>query len=177
MTAAPQRPVEPLAPMKRLGDALREGNDPTPEQIATRDHVLEIALAWQAGDLGMDGVRDLCSGFERWQAVRFADPSHEGYAALLRMIDLMVAGDSGILHTNHGIVVSEELHQGHVLATTNADGKRVWVWPMCFIHGEPLYPPVHLPHGEERRRIEEAIMARYEAYRDEKKKARQGRQE
>lgn len=153
-------------PMQRLGDLMRQ--EPDAAQAETTQHVIEVAESWQRGDLSLDAVRGLCSGFERWQATRFADPTTAGYAALRALVEALVAADPGVLLTVHGIVVSEERFAGSVKVVTNYRGQRVSVWPLCWIDGEPHYPPVHLPPGEERREFERALQSRYEAYRKAK---------
>lgn len=50
-------------------------------------------------------------------------------------------------------------------------GEVAWVSPLYWMHGEPYYPPVHLPPGEERREREAAMNAAYQDYRDAKKKS------
>lgn len=152
--------------MQRLGDLMHQ--EPDAEQAETTRHVLEIAVSWQCGDLSLDAVHGLCSGFERWQAIRFADPTSEGYAALRALVEALVAADPGVLRTVHGIVVSEERFAGSVKSVTNYRNQRVMVWPLCWIDGEPHYPPVHVPPGEERREFERALQSRYEAYRKAK---------
>lgn len=64
----------------------------------------------------------------------------------------------------------QELHDMDAKVMTNYAGDRVMVFPLCHMHGEPVYPPVHLPPGEKRREAEAAINARYKEYRDAKKK-------
>ena len=158
--------------MQRLGDLLHQ--EPDAAQREVLNHVLDVALAWRRGELGLDAVNGLCSGYERWQAMRFADQTSEGYAALRALVDQCVLSSRGILRTNHGIVLGAELHHDGVKQTTNWAGKRVFVWPLYWMDGEPYYPPVHLPPGEERREIERVMNLTYEAY-WKAKKAKEGR--
>jgi hypothetical protein len=159
------------ATMQRLGDLLHQ--DPNPVQAEATNHVLDIALAWYAGQLSLSAVRDLCTGFERWQAMRFADQSLNGWVALRMLVDRLVDdGPRRGLRTTHGIINAEELHQDGVKCVTNWDGKRVWVWPLLWMNGEPQYAPIHLPPGPDRREIETAMLLRYDDYMKAKRKAR-----
>ena len=153
--------------MKRLGDLMHE--TPNATQAEAMTHVLEVAISWQRGDLSLDAVQGLCTGYERWQATRFVDPKREGYAALRQLVERLVAADDGVLRTGHGAINADERFSGGVMSMTNWRDKRVLVWPLCWTNGEPQYPPVHLPPGAERREIEEAIQKRYDAYRKAKK--------
>jgi hypothetical protein len=69
-------------------------------------------------------------------------------------------------------VTDEERHELHAREVTNWEGKRVLVFPLFWVRGEPHYPPVHLEPGEKRRAEEKSMNAFYDAYRDEKKKQR-----
>lgn len=90
-------------------------------------------------------------------------------------VDYGHAGRS--LHTRTGgasevWVSDEERHELHARELTNWEGKRVLVFPLFWMHGEPHYPPVHSEPGEKRRAEEKAMNARYDAYRDEQRKQR-----
>ncbi len=154
--------------MKRLGDVLHQ--DPTPAQAEAMHHVLDLALAWVDGQLDLAAVRTLCSGFERYQAMRFADQKSAGYQALREMVEALVADDQSVIPTRHGLVLGMERYDPGVKEVTNYRGERVVIWPLCWMNEEPQYPPVHLAPGEERREIERAIQSRYDAYRKEKKR-------
>lgn len=70
-----------------------------------------------------------------------------------------------------GMYISrEELHEAGAKTVTNYEGRRVIVFPLCHINGEPVYPPVDIEPGEKRRKAEAAINARYNEYREEKKR-------
>jgi hypothetical protein len=153
--------------VKRLGDLLH--TEPNPEQAEATQHVLDVALAWQLGQHSLDAVHDLTTGFERWQAMRFADQASAGYAALQSLVDQLVAIDRSVLRTAHGLVNADERFRDDVRSLTNWAGKRVLLWPLCYIAGEPQYSPVHLPPSEDRREIERAIQGRYELYRSAKR--------
>ena len=62
--------------MRLLGELMRR--DPTPDEREAMEHVVEVAMAWQRGELALRAVVDLCSGYERWQAMRFADLGSDG---------------------------------------------------------------------------------------------------
>ncbi len=156
--------------MQKLGDLLHA--DPTPEQAETTRHVLDLALGWQQSQLDLAAVTTLCTGYERYQAMRFADPKEDGYRALRALLEALVASDPSIIRTRHGLVLGRERYDPGVKEVTNHAGTRVILWPVCWMHEEPFYPPVHLPPGQERREVEAAIGVRYDAYRDAKKKNR-----
>lgn len=55
---------------------------------------------------------------------------------------------------------------------TNWAGERVWVFPMCLMHGEPVYPRYDLEPGDQRRWAEDALREQYRRYRDEQQRQR-----
>jgi hypothetical protein len=71
-------------------------------------------------------------------------------------------GDAGMY------VHREELHAAGAMEKTNWEGKRVIVFPLCWMDGVPVYPPVEIEPGEKRREAEAAINARYAEYRRNK---------
>jgi hypothetical protein len=180
--------------MKPIGQFLHR--EPDAAQAELLAHVVELARAWERGDLGLDSLRAQCSGFDRFQALRFAGLDGEDADLLRRLVGALVADDEGdgraapvapsvaatarlMMHSenaagaigqsNVAIDVTLLGDAGYV-SMTNYRGVRVWVSPLVWIHGEPIYPPVHLPPGEERRMAEAAIHARYEAYRRDRKR-------
>jgi hypothetical protein len=60
---------------------------------------------------------------------------------------------------------------GYMQAANHA-GVRVWVSPLFWLDGRPVYPPIHLPPGPERRDAEAQFNARYHARRAEITKAK-----
>lgn len=60
-----------------------------------------------------------------------------------------------------------DLHGAGARQMTNWEGKRVIVFPLFWMHGEPQYPPVHLEPGDDRREREREMNATYSAYRRE----------
>jgi hypothetical protein len=64
-----------------------------------------------------------------------------------------------------------DLHAAGAKEMTNWEGRRVIVFPLFWMHGEPHYPPVHLEPGEQRRVREAEMNAAYSAYRRDKGKS------
>lgn len=80
-----------------------------------------------------------------------------------------------VMHGRSGVaywVSDEERHELGAAEMTNWEGRRVLIFPLFWMRGEPHYPPVHIEPGEKRREEERKMMAAYNAYRDEKKKQR-----
>ncbi len=154
--------------MKFLGEAMHTA--PNAEQAETLATVLELAVAWQRGAVDLAGVRSACSGHDRFVAIRCADLGSEDKRVIMALVDALVDADTSVIDSSHGIVHMSEVYEGGAKAVTNHEGKRVYAWPMFSMDGEPVYPLVELPPGEERRTREEAKMLAYREYR----KARRG---
>jgi hypothetical protein len=156
--------------MKHLGEMMhREPNDDEREAMLA---VVEIAEAWQRHDLTLSSVRTLCTGRDRYQAMRFAPLGSAEKRLVMALVDALVAQDEQCLVTGHGLVNRQEVEQDGVKEVMTSKGRRAWVWPMHWMYGEPVYPRYDLPQGEERREKEEALRSRYKQYRDEQHKGR-----
>lgn len=158
--------------MKSIGEIMR-GREPTIEERATLNHVVEIAEAWQAGEVDIRSAAQLCSQHDRFQAIRFADLGSPQKHTLRAFVDAILATRKDIFDSPHGIIGMNEVYDGGAKAVTNWEGKRVFVWPMFGMDGVSTYPRVDLPPGEERRHIEEAALLGYRDYR-KKKRAERG---
>ena len=152
--------------MKHIAEYMRR--DPNPDEIAVLDDVLEVARAWERGELPLAGVKTACSGYERWQAMRFAVLGSTDKRTLMALSEALVASDPTGFDTPHGWMGMGEVFAAQAKATTNHEGKRVYLWPMHWTNGEAQFPLAHLPPGEERRTREEAATAAYHAYRKAK---------
>ncbi len=92
-----------------------------------------------------------------------------------------LGGDYGyagrVMHGRSGVeywISEDEKHALGAAEMPNWEGKRVLVFPLFWMNGEPHYPPVHLEPGEKRREEERAMSQRYREYREAKKSARGG---
>jgi hypothetical protein len=80
----------------------------------------------------------------------------------MRFVSSRTGGASGMY------IHEDELHAADAMEKTNWEGKRVIVFPLCWMDGQPIYPPVEIEPGEKRREAEAAINARYAEYRRNK---------
>lgn len=90
------------------------------------DEILTMAAEWDAGRLPLAEVRRLCTGAERFLAVRFGPRPTP--PALLRLLDALVAGE-GVHITPHGVVTEDELREGEG-AVIREDGRVGLAWPI-----------------------------------------------
>jgi hypothetical protein len=147
--------------------------EPTAEQAATRDYVLDLARAWEVGALPLPGVRSHSTGQERNTTIRCTIAGSDERALMNRQLDALIADAdqrAGETMTTHGHISQEEKHIPGRKDMVDHTGNRVWVWPMFWMHDEPYYPLVSLPPGEDRRQQEEAMLAKYRAYRKKQKR-------
>lgn len=157
--------------MTHLGSAMVV-KQPTPEQQATLEDVLEIARAWKGGTLPLAGVRTACTGHDRNTAMRCAGLGTPEKYLVMELVDALVADADrreGTAQTKHGYIGQEEKHIPGRVDMRDWRGKTVWVWPMFWMNEKPYYPRVDLEPGEERTRIEEAMLATYREYRKGKR--------
>lgn len=109
-------------------------------------------------DMQRDPAQFVNRGDARTGGGRGAEKVHLGFGP--------VAGQM-----THGIdFTREELAAMGAKGMRNFKGEWVTVLPLCWMHGEPVYPPVEVEPGEKKRAAEAAINARYQEYRDAKKK-------
>lgn len=78
-----------------MSDWTRAGatGEPSDDDAATRDWVLETAAAFVAGEIDHFEVRRRCTGWDRWVAVRFTALDDPLRPALLAMLDALIASD------------------------------------------------------------------------------------
>lgn len=163
-----------MSTMQAIGEVL-SARGATEEEAATQAYVYELAHAWMAGRITLDGVRSACTGKkDRFTAMRFSAPG-EDKDTLLLLLDALVAQDDrerGIVETDHGPVTSEILHIYQYTKMTQHDGTRAWTSPLHTMHGIPVYPDTTLPPGERKRMDAEAKERTYRAYLREKQEER-----
>ena len=156
--------------MKHLGTMMyREPNEEERDAVLA---VVEIAEGWQRHDLTLSSVRTICSGRDRYQAMRFAPLGSTEKQAVMALVDALVEQDDQCVVSGHGLINRDELRQDGVKEVMTHKGRRAWVWPMHWMYGEPVYPRYDLPPGEERRDKEDTLRSRYKAYKDEQRKGR-----
>jgi hypothetical protein len=89
----------------------------------------------------------------------------------MELFDALIK-DQGKYETKHGAFSQADLREHSVKIATNWKGDRVLVFPKYFMDGQPVYPPITVEPGEDRRKIEARMDAEYEEYR---RKHRRGR--
>lgn len=155
--------------MKAIGAILEPSRQPTADESEAIGHVLEIASAWRSGLLDIAGVRSVCSGYERWQAMRFSPAGSDARALLVELLDALVLSDASGFQSHRGWVLMEEEVFGKANARTDVNGARVWVWPMHSMHGEAVYPLNELPRDMRRVERHHAATMVYVEYRRKKR--------
>lgn len=156
--------------MKRVGETMYRA--PGAQEAETLAHVAELARSWQDGALPLDAVARQCTGYERWQATRFAPPGSDDKRAVMALVDALVRAESGPLAMHHGAhliwIDRSELESGLVRSVGAGDRFR-WVWPMFEMDGERVYPKTDAETFMTRFDRENAAMAAYREYRKRKK--------
>lgn len=153
--------------MKLLGEAMHRS--PTFEEAQTLRHVVELAQAWKRGDLPLESVRAQCTGFERWQAMRFAELGSSDKRALMALLDALVAEDKAVFSTPQGLIHMYEVYEGGAKAVTTHDGRRAFVWPMFEMDGQKAWPRYEMPRDMERFQKEDDMIGAYRDYRKAKR--------
>lgn len=153
--------------MKLLGEAMRTAPDTAQQE--TLDAVLDVAEAWERGDIDVAGVRSSCTGHDRVVAMRVAALGSADKRLLVALADVLVGAEKESFDSEHGVVGMSEVYDGAAKAMTNHEGRRVFVWPMFMMDGVAAYPRVDLPPGEKRRGVEEAALVGYREYRKQKR--------
>ncbi len=97
---------------------------------------------------------------------RRAHAAEEGTYGPGKRIDLhsRTGGDTLIPFT------AEEMSEMQAKMVTTWNGTRAWVFPIHFMHGQPVYPRYDLEPGDKRRAAEAGLMEEYRKYREEKKR-------
>lgn len=67
--------------------------EPSPEYLAVRDIVLELAAGHAAGHIDHWGIRRQCTGHDRHIATLFTPTDHPDYLALMALLDELIATD------------------------------------------------------------------------------------
>ncbi|TXH50928.1 MAG: hypothetical protein E6Q97_19440 [Desulfurellales bacterium] len=158
------------ATMARLGEVM-SARGANAEEAATQAYVYELAHAWMAGGITLDGVRSASTGKERFTAVRFAAPG-EDKAALMLMIDALAGQDQRAVNTAHGHYTRQQLVDLQYVLMRQHDGVMAWTSPLHTLHGVPVYPDTTLPPGEAKRVDAEAKERVYREYMRQKREER-----
>lgn len=122
-------------PMTRLGDAMAPTRDPSPREARVIDVVRGLArnycqLEPRRRSAFLAEARKLSTGWERGVATRFTPPDHPDFAALMFLLDALIATEAGVVVTKHGAFSPEEIAEaGGKLVVEN--GQRVLVFPVA----------------------------------------------
>jgi hypothetical protein len=104
--------------MGRAGQSSRSNEEAT-------EQVMELAAAWERGEIGLDSIRRQCSGYDRFIAMNHARDQVRDLVAALADEDDRRAGS---VVTKHGAFTPQDLREhGGIAATVN--GQRVVQWP------------------------------------------------
>jgi hypothetical protein len=130
---------------------------------AIRDHVLELARAWEQGELPLRSLRDICTPQERFVTMGMTRPGTPARTLMVRLVDALLAIENELtgekLHfTTFGTFTDAQLHEDDGVV----NGLRI-VFPIRYpwlrrpnkeTHdpGEPA-PPYYARDADERRRI------------------------
>ena len=141
-----------------MPDAFRRAIKRTPENLAVAAHVLEIARAWDRGDLGLDSVRVQTGGRERLIGV--AHTEGEDRATMMRLFDALVSSQEpdGSVVTHQGRLTREDLHTHRARVISDTRGRRVVQFPVWNKTDERLvYRPIpdHVIRDQDRREARE----------------------
>jgi hypothetical protein len=109
--------------MKSIAEIVAH-REPTEDERENLVAVLEIARAWEAGQLPLAGVRSSCSGHDRWRAMRFAGVGNAEKHLLMRLADALVA-DIGDVIAKHGLFTQEDLQDAGALIHADFYGRRI----------------------------------------------------
>lgn len=159
--------------MQAIGEVL-SARGATEEEAATQAYVYELAHAWMAGRITLDGVRSACSGHDRFTAMRFSAPG-EDKDTLLLLLDALVAQDDrerGIVETDHGPITTEMLGELQYARMRQHDGVMAWTSPLHTMHGIPVYPDTTLAPSERKRYDAESKERAYRQYLQDKREDR-----
>jgi hypothetical protein len=105
--------------MGRAGQSTRTNEEATAQ-------VMELAAAWERGEIGLDSIRRQCSGYDRFIAMNHARDQ------VRQLIEALAAEDDareGIVRTGFGEFTSQDLHE-HGGIVSRVDGRARLVWPV-----------------------------------------------
>jgi hypothetical protein len=109
--------------VKTIGEIVT-GREPSATEAGTLAHVLEVARAWERGDLPLAGVRSTSSGYERWTAIRFAGIGNPDKVLLMRLQEALVR-DAGDVMTKQGLFTQDDLREAGAWIHPDDNGRRV----------------------------------------------------
>jgi hypothetical protein len=128
LIAGYRRPALGEGWMGRAAQASRTNEEAT-------GHVVELAAAWRAGELGLDSVRRQSGGYERFVAMNHAREE------VRDLIEALAADDDAredAIVTRHGTFTQQDLREnGGIVATIN--GQQVLRWPTSGVPGRWRY--------------------------------------
>lgn len=106
---------------------------PSVAEEQTVAEVHELVRAWRAG-LSIENVRQVCSGHDRWTAVRFTATQHTMWDPLMAMLDALIASDTSSEHgrmyqTPQGTFSEAELTHREARITKTTDGRLRILFP------------------------------------------------
>lgn len=122
-------------PMRRLGDEMYGGKDPTPKQREAIEQVRKMAnelatLPVQRRSFYLSEIRTHTSGRQRWLATRHTPPGHEAFGPLMAMLDALIA-DQDTIQTKHGCFTEEDIRLAEA-AIVREDGKSMVLFPIRY---------------------------------------------
>lgn len=142
-------------------EAIVSDRAPRPAEVETIDRVHDLCREWQKG-LPVNDVRQLCTGMERWTAVRFTPRQHIMFRPLHMMLDALIRTDvtdkNGMQYqTRYGTFSELELRHVRARITRPPDGLIQILFPIQYPWrrrpdtesndagdlGEPLYAEGH----------------------------------
>jgi hypothetical protein len=139
------------------------------DEAETVTYVGELAIAWKRGELPLEQIPHMCSGRDRSRATACLPLGSPEKLALLDLLDALIAADDRSVLTQYGVMRAVDVEAPGTLHTRDWDGKRVTVWPVHYIAGEPVYPRFDLPPGANRQEAQENQDAEYREYRKSKR--------
>jgi hypothetical protein len=104
--------------MGRAGQSSRTNEEATAQ-------VMELAAAWERGELGLDSVRRQCSGYDRFIAMNHA---RDQVRALIEALAAEDDARAGIVRTSFGGFTPQDL-QEHGGIVSSVNGRQRLVWP------------------------------------------------
>jgi hypothetical protein len=103
-------------------DWLQRAREATPENAETTAAVVEIAEAWQRGEMPLAAARRACTGHDRFVAM-----NHEK-ARVMPLIDALARDQDereGAIMTKHGLFTRADIESARGSITHDCNGRRV----------------------------------------------------
>jgi hypothetical protein len=113
--------------MERL--TARYEREPTEDEREKVDHVVELARAWEAGELPLESVRIQSTGYDRNVAVRTTGVGTPEKLLINRLLDALVA-DQNLYETKQGAFEEQDLREDQARKLRDALGRRVIQFPV-----------------------------------------------